>query len=240
VKPTQTRQLPLDLGHAASLAAEDFLVADCNRVASAWIGRWPDWPGSTLVLSGPAGAGKSHLAGLWRQRSGAVAVSVEALRFETAAALLERGSALLIDPLDVSPGAIPETALLHLLNYAAERGQALLLTATLPPAHWPVALPDLSSRLAALPVAEIGVPDDAVLQAVIVKLLRDRQIAVAPDLPAYLVRRIERSFAAARDLVARLDAAALAGKSPVGLALARAVLDDGTPDFDVRTTGEPS
>jgi chromosomal replication initiation ATPase DnaA len=201
-------QLPLDLPHSPRVGGEDFLVGTCNRVAYDWLMRWPDWPGSGLVLTGPAGSGKSHLAALW-------------------AAPAKSAVAILIDPIESALGSPDqERALFHLLNCAKEQGGHVLLVARDAPSQWPVALPDLRSRLLAFPVTEIAPPDDAVLTGLLAKLFHDRQIAVTPELIEYLVRRIDRSFAAAQDAVARLDRAALSQGRGVTVALARAVLPE--------------
>ena len=203
-----------------ALGRDDFLVAPCNEAAVAWIDRWPDWPGPALALHGPPGAGKSHLAEVWRRRSGAEIVEASRLAGAVPGAGGEP-AALVVEGLG---GPIDERALLHLYNGVAERGGHLLLTAAAPPARWPLALPDLSSRLRLAPAAALGAPDDALLGALMLKLFADRQIAVAPEVPAYVVPRIERTFAAVATLVERLDRAALAEGRAVTVPLARSVL----------------
>jgi chromosomal replication initiation ATPase DnaA len=207
-------QLVLDLRHRPALGRESFLVAPSNEAAVAWLDRWPDWPAPALVVHGPAGCGKSHLVEAWRARSGA-SVEGDPERFGKSGA-----RALALDDAD----RIPERDLLHLYNIVAEARGHALMTAQLPPALWNVRLADLRSRLLAAPSVAIGAPDDALLGAVLVKLFGDRQVQVTPDLIDWLLRRIERSFAGARDAVARLDAAALALKRPVTVPLAREVL----------------
>jgi chromosomal replication initiation ATPase DnaA len=105
----------------------------------------------------------------------------------------------------------------------------LLLTGQSPPAGWPLTLPDLASRLRAVPVVSLSAPDDRLLRAVYVKLFADRQLAVDEGLIGFLVNRVERSFPAAREAVARLDREALRLRRPVTRALA-AELYRATPD----------
>ena len=213
------RQRTLDWGVRPALGREDFVVAPCNEAAVAWLDRWPDWPGPALVIHGPAGSGKSHLAEVWRRRSGAEIAP--ATRLSEVGPGGGSATALVIDGLD---GPFDERALLHIYNAIAERGGHLLLTARTPPARWPLALPDLASRLRLAPAAALGLPDDALLGALMLKLFADRQITVAPEVPAYVVPRIERTFEAVARLVDRLDRAALAEGRAVTVPLVRAVL----------------
>ena len=214
------RQRTFDWGVRTALGREDFLVAHCNEAAVAWLDRWPDWPGPAFVIHGPPRSGKSHLAEVWRRRSGARAVQASALA-QVPSGDGDAPAALVVDGL---AAPLDERALLHTYNSVAERGGHLLLTALAPPALWPLTLPDLVSRLRLAPEAAISLPDDALLAALVVKLFVDRQIAVAPEVPAYVVPRIERSFEAVARLVERLDRAALAEGRPVTVPLARRVL----------------
>jgi len=210
----------------------DYLVSDCNRAAFDWIERWPQWPMRALVLHGASGSGKTHLAHLWCQRSGATLVAGTAIGGGEPAG----GAAMAIDDADLAA----EEPLLHLYNGAIEAGASLLLTMQSPPASLPIALPDLASRLRALPVAGIAPPDDELLGAVLFKHFADRQILVRPEVIAYLVARIERSFAAAASVAARLDAEAFSAKRPITVKLARAVLaefgDHSLPPSDFTVT----
>lgn len=217
-----TRQLAFELGFRPAFGREDFLIAPSNEAAVAFVDSWPRWPGPAAVLSGPSGSGKSHLAEVWRAASGAKEVSAEALRETELPALLAAG-ALIVD--DLGPmGDATERALFHLLNLAKEEGASLLITSREAPGRLAVRLPDLASRLRALPHVELGPPDDALLAAVLVKLFDDRQIRANEALIAYLASRIERSIAVARDVVAALDRASLSGKRPITVPLAAEVL----------------
>jgi chromosomal replication initiation ATPase DnaA len=212
-------QLALPLPHRPAFGRADFLVSDGNAAALQWLERWPQWPMPALALYGPAGSGKSHLAQLWRVRSGGLVIGGEELvRFQPDD--LARHRAVALD----GAAAAPERALLHLYNCIVEAGASLLLVAREAPASWPVALPDLASRLRALPAVGIAPPDDALLAAVLVKHFADRQVRVAPGVIGFLLRRIERSFAAAGLLAERLDRLALGAGRPITIALARRLL----------------
>jgi len=217
---TRPVQMPLDLGGGPSYGEADFLVADGNREAFAAIEGWTAWRAPTLALAGPEGSGKTHLAQIFAARSGGRAISATALRADQVAGLAD-GPTVAVDDAD---RGVDEAALFHLVNLTRERGRRLLLTGREPPARWAVALPDLRSRLTALPVVAIGQPDEGLLAALLVKLFADRQVRVDPELPAYLLPRLERSFAAVRAAVAALDQAALAGRRAVTPALARETL----------------
>lgn len=212
-------QLAIDLPFRQALGAADFLVSECNRAAFASIDRWPDWPGRALAVYGPAQCGKSHLARLWTERSGARlahGTALHTLSLPEMAAL----PGVAIDDAD----AASERALLHLHNCCREIGSGLLIVARAPPTRWQIASPDLASRLRALPMVGIATPDDVLLAGLLVKHFADRQVRVAPSVIGFAVRRMERSFAAAAALVDALDRAALGAGRPIGIALVRRVL----------------
>jgi chromosomal replication initiation ATPase DnaA len=214
---TGPRQLALALAHAESFAREDFLSGAANEAALALIGRWPDWPDRTIALIGPEGSGKSHLAAIWAADSGARMLSARALAGASLPAALATG-ALVVE--DAAAGEFDQRQLFHLINLAREENAFVLVTARTPPAGWSVAIPDLASRLRALPTVALAPPDDVLLRAVLVKLFADRQLAADESLVAYLASRIERSFAGARAAVERLDREALRQQRPVTRALA--------------------
>ncbi|HVG52019.1 MAG TPA: DnaA/Hda family protein [Xanthobacteraceae bacterium] len=217
------RQLALALGHDESFAREDFLSGPQNEAALKLIGRWPEWPARSVLLVGPEGSGKSHLAAIWASASGARTTSARLLEETSVPEMLATG-ALVVE--DLSTWHLEERALFHLLNMAREDGCHLLFTARTLPGNWQVALPDLASRLREIPVVTLEPPDDALLRAVLVKLFADRQVAVEESLIAYLVTRMERSFAAARAAVSALDREALRQKRPVTRALAGELFRD--------------
>ncbi|MEE8247519.1 MAG: DnaA/Hda family protein [Alphaproteobacteria bacterium] len=214
-------QLALDLGQRPALGHEDFLVAPSNAEAVAWLDRWPDWPSRVLAIHGPPGCGKSHLAHVWRAVSGAPIVAASALAADDAEALAGAARGLVVE---ATGQGFDEVALLHLYNLLAERHGSLLLTGREPPARWRLRLPDLRSRLNTAPAIAIHPPDDGLLAAVLVKLFADRQLRVEPGVVSYLVGRMERSFEAARSLVAALDRVALARRRRITIALARELL----------------
>ena len=216
-----TEQLVLDLGHRSARGVEDYLVAPCNQDAVAWLDRWPDWPGPALALHGPAACGKTHLAHIWMNRSGAQLLSAGELSELALDRVMAQGHNVIVD--DAGSG-IDERALLHLYNMIGEAGGNLLLAGRMPPSRWMVGLADLRSRLNAAPAFAIGRPDDALIGAVLVKLFGDRQVPVDGEVLAYVLARMERSFAAARTLVAALDRAALAAHRRITVPLAREVM----------------
>jgi chromosomal replication initiation ATPase DnaA len=217
--PGAPRQLALALEHAESFARDDFLSGPSNAQALALIDSWPAWPHRAVMLLGPAGSGKSHLAAAWAQTAGARRVAAHALDHASVPGALATG-ALVVE--ELSAGGFDERALFHLLNLAREEQAFILLTART--AVLNCTIRDLASRLKALPVVAIAPPDDALLRAVLVKLFSDRQVAVEESLITYLATRIERSFAAARAVVARLDAEAMRRQRPLTRAFAAEIL----------------
>jgi chromosomal replication initiation ATPase DnaA len=220
-RPPEPRQLAFSLPHMENFSRADFLEAPSNASALHLIERWPDWPGRVVALAGPVGSGKSHLASIWADLSGARFLSARALGETHLPSALATG-ALVIE--DVSDDRLDERPLFHLINLAAEQAAYLLVTAHTAPAGWKVQLADLASRLRALPVLSIAAPDDALLRAVLIKLFADRQVAADETLIAYLATRLERSIGAARRVVDLLDREGLRLKRPVTRALAAEVL----------------
>jgi chromosomal replication initiation ATPase DnaA len=216
-------QLALDLPRRTAFGRSDFMVSGSNIAAVKLIDRWPDWPCAVLVLHGPPGCGKTHLAHLWRERASALMVAGETLTEAVLPHLLDKiPPQVVIDDADRAP----EHVLLHLHNSCIEHQGSLLITTYQPPGSWRIGLNDLGSRLRAAAVVEIGVPDDALLGAVLIKHFSDRQLRVAPDVIVYLLARIDRSFVAAETISAHLDGAALSNGGPVTIPLARKVLAD--------------
>lgn len=214
--PPRPRQLALALDHRESYAREDFLAGPCNEGPLQLVDCWPDWPANALALVGPEGSGKTHLAMIWAAAAGARVISARALHEAELPSALATG-ALVVE--DAGPGA-DERALFHLINLAREETAFLLFTARTGPATWPVAIPDLASRLRALPVITLQPPDDAMLRAVTIKLAADRQLLLDESVVSYLSTHIERSFAAARAAIIALDNEALRQRRPPTRALA--------------------
>ena len=214
-------QLPLAFGHAPATGRDDLLVAEPVNAAVSLVDAWPHWPSPVVVIAGPVGSGKSHIASVWREKAGAALVrAVPGAGAEEAAA----GGPVLVE--DADRDGFDDRTLFHMINNVRQNGHALLITSRLWPMSWPVDLPDLRSRLKAATVVEIGEPDDELLSYVIVKLFADRQLFVDDRLVGYIVARMERSLEAAQTLVERLDRLALARGSRITRALARQVLGE--------------
>lgn len=219
--PKATEQLPLTFQHVPASGREDLLISDPLSAAVTVVDAWPNWPSPVVILAGPVGSGKSHLATIWRERAGAVEIHpVEGAGAEEAAA----SGPVLFE--DVDRRGFDDRSLFHVINNVRQHGHTLLMTTRLWPMSWPVELPDLRSRLKAATVVEIGEPDDELLSQVIVKLFADRQLFVDDRLVSYMVTRMERSLDAAQTLVERLDRLALARGSRITRALAQEVLGD--------------
>jgi chromosomal replication initiation ATPase DnaA len=214
-------QLSFDLGHRASFSGENFLIAPCNQAAVAWLDRWPDWPGPGLAVYGPPGCGKTHLAHVFQAGARARLLSPADLGRAEPPALVGEARAVALD----GEPPLPERALLHLYNYIAESRGHLLLLSRQPPARWSVHLPDLASRLSAMPAVAIEPPDEVLTEALLVKLFADRQLAVAPEIIAYLTPRLERSFEALRRFTDLIDQESLARHRNITLPFVREIVE---------------
>lgn len=219
-------QLTFDLAlPPPTYARDDFVVAEGNREALAWLDRWPDWPAPVLALSGPPGSGKTHLARIWAARVNATLLEGNSLEGKSVAdltALSQASPAVVIERAERAP----ERALFHLYNLMRERHGHLLLVSEAPPAHWRITLPDLASRLRAAPAVAVAPPDDDLLGSIILKQLADRQLHAGAGVVHYLVSRMERSGEAARHVVAALDRRALAEGREIDRRLAADVLEE--------------
>ena len=220
------QQLPLDLQIRSTERHGDFIISDCNRIAAQWIDRWPDWVGQfcALNIAGPEASGKSHLAAVWQAKSGAVLLGDldddhaglgEALHFV----------------IDLSRVSLDETELFHLFNHTRDIGGSLLIISNQPVARMAWQLPDLSSRMRAVNLAMIDGPDNMLLHALLHKNFVERQLYAPENVIQYLVARMERSFAAARDVVVRMDRLSLANRSQITLSLARSVIESDQGDL---------
>lgn len=219
---SEPRQIPLDLAHNTGLSRDELVVSKSNASAVNLIDSWPQWPANFMIVAGPPGSGKSHLASIWAARAGATRIATDELSITSSA--LAAGTNVLID--GIGDTAFDETALFHLVNAVRENGGSLLITTRRWPSSWKVSLPDLLSRVKSAPTIEIAEPDDSLLSGVILKLFADRQLMVDPNVVSYLVSRIERSLATAQSVVERLDKAALESKSRITRQLAATVLTE--------------
>jgi chromosomal replication initiation ATPase DnaA len=227
--PSRWQQLGLELPLEPQFSREDFLISDSNADALRLIEAWPHWPDSVLLLIGERGSGKSHLAAIWAAQAAAEIFSGAALSHADVTALTEK-PALVIDAIDELGAA--EAPLFHLLNLAREGRRSLLLTAQRRPDLWGLKTPDLLSRLRLAPVVELGAPDDALLQSVLHKLFRDRQLLVDPAVIDFIALHIDRSLEVARAFVDLIDRVALARGSAVTRSLVREFLLDTTDESD--------
>ena len=224
-KPRRPRpespQLTLELAPEPGFERENFVVSGSNEQAYAMIELWPDWPDPMLLILGPPGAGKSHLGAIWASIAKAGVQSAAALAAANIEALAAAGPLLLEDADAIGEA---ETQLFHLINLMRENGMALVITAKAPPDAWGLRTADLLSRLRLAPTVAIGPPDDALMRAVLVKLLIDRQLVIDTSVVGYIALRLERSLDAARTFIDALDREALARQCRISRAIAADVL----------------
>ncbi len=218
------KQLPLELPQRASLSGEDFLVAPANEAAIKLVDLWPNWPSHAVCVHGPSGCGKTHLAHVFQALSGAHLVNAKSLSETAARQQVNEHPALLIDDAETVVRHAGEEYLFHLLNVLVETKGSMLMLSSQPPAKWDLKLPDLASRLNALPQVGIENPDETLLSAVLLKQFYDRQLQIDADVIRFLLPRMERSFRAAHDLVAAIDRASLSEQRRITVPLVSKVL----------------
>lgn len=215
-------QLPFQFVVRPALGRQDFLVAECNQAAVQWVDLWPRWPGPLMVISGPAACGKTHLGAVWQAKSHAVKLSLDELQKASLVDVVSRSDHFWLDGIDFWLGdRESETPFFHLYNLVKEQQKTLLVTMRMTPSDVEFAVPDLASRFRSGLHARIEAPDDALLEAVLVKLFSDRRITPPSDIIHYIVPRMERSFRAAQALVEAIDTLAWSRKKPVTVSLAR-------------------
>ncbi len=222
---TAPRQIPLDLGSRHAFERTNFHIGQSNSDAVGWIDRWPNWPAPILILQGAAASGKSHLAAVWQDKANASIVKPEMLPCTSAQELFKLGDSLVLDGLDPWLGdREAETTLFHLYNMLKEDQKTMLITMRMAMAQSDFVIDDLASRFRAAPSVTIHAPDDMLLASVLIKLFSDRQLRVSNDVISYLLPRMERSFAAAREVVEKADHMALSEKRAISVPLMRKVL----------------
>ncbi|KQW30961.1 hypothetical protein ASE36_01300 [Rhizobium sp. Root274] len=213
-------QLPLVFDHGSATGRDDLLVSERLAAAVSLVDAWPAWPSPVVILQGPEGSGKSHLAQIFRDVSGAA--DIDAKVGQGASSLAAAGPVVLED---ADRNGFDEVELFHVINAVRQHGTSLLITSRSFPPSWNVALPDLASRLKAATVVEIGAPDEELLGQLIMKLFADRQLYIDDKIVGYIVKRMERSFTAAQQVVDRLDKVALARRTRISRNLAAEVLE---------------
>lgn len=214
-------QMSFDLPIASAMTREDFIRDGANQKAFDMIVSWPDWPTDVIVLAGPVGSGKSHLAAIHSQQSGAKLLNNDELPKPEDLPVLGSTPVIVEDAYAVQ---LDETRMFHLLNHVRERASTLLITSRSWPESWPLTLPDLRSRLRAAHPLELNEPGDQLLRQVMVKLFADRQLTIEPRVLEYILVRMERSLSAAGRLVTDLDRLSLEQGRPITRQLAADVL----------------
>ncbi len=201
-------QIGLPFDWEGQARTDTFLVSEANRIAARHMGQWQDWPIPISILSGPARSGKSTLGRHFAALSGA----------------------MVIDDADREG----DRNLFHQWNIARDSGRPLLLIARDSPAQWGVTLPDLRSRLTAAPHVRIGEPDDGLVRQLIETGLARAGSAYASDVPEWLARRIERSYAGVAELLVWLNSLSLAVSRKISVPMLKEALQNagGSPIVD--------
>lgn len=218
------KQLTLEMHLPKAMQQQDFFVSDSNRLAADFISLWPDWEDNTACLIGEKGSGKTHLANIWRIKTGAYFYNADE-HTSLKEILTIKESYLILKNLSKIMGVKEnEEALFHLLNRAKLKESTILILDDMPPSKWPVILADLNSRCKALPLYKIQSPDDLLIQVLILKQFKDRQLTIMPEALAYIAKHIHRSYDAISQIVQKIDTLALSKKRGITIPLIKEVL----------------
>lgn len=216
------RQLPFSFALRDNYAPEDFLVSDANREAFLWV---DGWNSHGLVVLGPQGSGKTHLLHMWKDKTSASLLTPDILRRADLDYAVRAQPCWALDDADrMLEDNTLHTPLFHWFNLVAARGGAMLLAARTPLARQDGVLADLRSRLGMLPAVAVQQPDDALLSALLVKLMQDRQLHAPKPVVEYLLAHGGRSFEAVQQAVAALDRLSLAEKRAITVPLVKRAL----------------
>ena len=213
-------QLIFDWQQEADLKPEDFFVSEANANAAAMVQDPALWPEKKLVITGAQGAGKSHLARVFQIEQNAMLLNATSLPMQFDA----QGPVIVEDMQDLSDAQ--EEAMFHLHNAQRAAGFALLMTAREAPSRWALKLPDLISRMQATTPVAITAPDDQLLRFLLTKLFSDRQVIPSPGVINYVATRVDRSYVAVAEVVAKLDHMAMVTKKPASIRMAAELLDN--------------
>lgn len=217
VQPQYVMPLPFSVDYAE----ENFIVSDANRAAFRLVKQWPEWRTQAVLIQGPAQSGKTHLAHIWEKRAGACIIPAKSLTDFIPGRLGESPHVVVED----IEGLESEIALVHLYNHLGETGGSLMLTTQKTPGKLPFKLPDLRSRLGAAVAVVIHTPDDVLLEALLVKQFSDRQLKVGEGVIVFMMKRLERSYAALQYTVELLDKVALEKGSTITVPMVSEVLE---------------
>jgi len=206
-------QLPLSLTYPSQYQQSDFINAPCYQEVVQWLNLYPNWYHHALLILGPASCGKTHLTRIFTKHI----YRAKDLTFEDIMYMPELSAVEDIDEVGVD-----ETTLFHLYNFTAEKNKKVLLTARAMP-FWK--LPDLKSRMAIVPVAKVGLPDDKTIMLLILKEITERQLDIESDVIDYVLKHIERSFEYVLSFVRTVQMLSLAQKRKITIPLAKEALN---------------
>ncbi len=209
-----SRQKLLPLSFKPEYAEEDFCISGCNMEAFRIINRWPEWPSHSIIIYGPKGSGKTHLAKIWQQKTKALPVKGMNIFSSPSRCFIAENI----------ENSYDEVALFHIYNATCENNGFLLMTSNIHPANLKIKTPDLRSRLNATNAIHLGSPDKHLLESVFVKLMSDRQISIKPNIVDFIISQMEPSFSILQKIVNILDIEAMANKQKITIPFVKQIL----------------
>jgi len=208
----EIKQLTLGLPYCQTFERADFIVAPCNIAAVRWMDRYPNWGGHALLIYGPKGCGKTHLAHTFSD------VHLDGKTLSDV--VLPETPRVVVEDIDC---VADEKVLFHLFNWTKEQGIGLLMTARKVPEF---ELPDLSSRIMMCQKVAILPPDDDLILAVLTKAFAERRVMVEQSVLEYAARYTERTFEAIQSLIDGADKLSLSQNRRITIPIVKQVLAD--------------
>ena len=216
----EQNQLLINFNLKKDYDEQNFYVSSSNKYAFNIINGWPKWLKRTVNLYGEQYSGKSHLSKIFETKT--TCLNIESINFTNEILLkFKTKQALIVENFNFN---IPEKLLYSLINIVEQENKYLLITSLKPINKFDFKLKDLNSRINNCLFVEIGVPDDELIYALIVKNFSDRQINIDKKIIEYIIKRINRSYKDIFLFIYKVDQLSLQKGKPINLSIIKKIL----------------